>query len=255
MVAGQRAYLVQCAEKGLMWLRLIARGRSGHGSALNEDNAVMHLVEALARLKAHSWPLHLTPAVRGLLSGVAELTGLAMVEEDPASLDALIAALGPAARFVAPTLRTCLNPTALIAGGKVNTIPGAAEARLDIRHMPGTEAEVRAVVERLAGPNVTVETINEDIGVEAPYATPLVEKMTAALTRADPGGIVLPFMVCAGTDAKSLSRLGIASYGFTPLLLPADIDFTAMFHGTDERVPITSLGFGARVLADFLAAC
>ena len=55
-----------------------------------------------------------------------------------------------------------------------------------------------------------------------------------------------------GTDAKHFRKLGMRSYGFTPLRLPDDLDFTALFHGVDERVPVDALEFGARVLDRFL---
>jgi acetylornithine deacetylase/succinyl-diaminopimelate desuccinylase-like protein len=282
-VAGRRAYLLQTAEKGLMWLRLVARGTAGHGSVVSSDNAVAHLARAVAAMSQAPWPVRLTPTVRALLEGVAQLTGLPLTE-DPADLAALVAALGPAAAFVAPTLSTTCNPTSLAAGQKVNVIPSRAEATCDIRHLPGTEAEVRARLRDTitaacapaeadpstvpgavgGGPTspaadlsqardtITLETINEDIGVQAPVAGPLMEAMTAAIGRADPGAAVLPYMLCAGTDAKSLSLLGIDCYGFVPLRLPADFDFPAMFHGVDERVPVESLTFGVEVLADFL---
>ena len=63
---------------------------------------------------------------------------------------------------------------------------------------------------------------------------------------------VLPFLMSGGTDAKAWSRLGIRCFGFTPLRLPADLDFTALFHGVDERVPVDALEFSARVFDGFL---
>ncbi|MCL1800922.1 MAG: M20/M25/M40 family metallo-hydrolase, partial [Promicromonosporaceae bacterium] len=95
----------------------------------------------------------------------------------------------------------------------------------------------------------------QDVGLEAPIDTPLVAAMAAALRSEDPGAIVLPYCLAAGTDNKALSRLGIACYGFAPLRLPADLDFTGLFHGVNERVPLDSLRFGTRVLTNLLANC
>ena len=39
-VRGRRLYLIEAAEKGMAWMRLTARGRAGHGSMINPDNAV-----------------------------------------------------------------------------------------------------------------------------------------------------------------------------------------------------------------------
>jgi acetylornithine deacetylase/succinyl-diaminopimelate desuccinylase-like protein len=91
-----------------------------------------------------------------------------------------------------------------------------------------------------------------DVGLENPFSGELVEKMVATLQAHDPGAPVLPYLLGGGTDNKSLSQLGIAGYGFAPLRLPADLNFPAMFHGVDERVPLDALVFGRKVLTDLL---
>ena len=254
-LGGRRAYLLQTAEKGLAWLRLVADGRAGHGSQVNRDNAVTHLAEAVARIGAHSWPRVLTPTVRRLLEGVADLTGLPFDEHDDAGIDALVAALGPASRFVGATLQHTANPTRLDAGYLSNVIPSRAEATVDGRFLPGREDEFDAAIRALAGEHVRVEDRHRDISASAPIDGPLVDAMAAAVIAEDPGAVVLPYMLAAGTDNKSLARLGVAGYGFAPLRLPADFDFTAMFHGVDERVPVDALRFGCRVLDRLLSTC
>ncbi len=253
-VAGRRTYLLQTAEKGIAWLRLVAEGRAGHGSQLNGENAVTELAAAVARIGAHHWPLHLTPTVRALLEGVADLTGLPFDPEDEECLDRLVQALGPGARFVGATLRNTANPTQLSAGYKSNVIPGRAEAVLDGRFLPGQGDAFRAAVEELAG-GVRVEQILTDVALEVPFTGDLVDAMVAALHAEDPEAAVLPYSLSGGTDNKSLSRLGIAGYGFAPLRLPATLDFPAMFHGVDERVPVDALRFGVRVLDRLLVTC
>ncbi|QTE30767.1 M20/M25/M40 family metallo-hydrolase [Pengzhenrongella sicca] len=254
-IAGQRAYLLQTAEKGLAWLRLVADGRAGHGSQVNHDNAVTHVAAAVARIGQHAWPLALTPTVRRLLDGVAQLTGRRFDPEDPDGIDALVAELGTAARFVGATIRTTANPTQLGAGYKANVIPGRAEATVDLRYVPGHGQEALATIERLAGEHVRLEAIHRDIALEVPFEGDLVDAMVAAVQAEDPGALVLPYTLSAGTDNKSLSRLGIAGYGFAPLRLPADLDFAGMFHGVDERVPVEALTFGVRVLDRLLRTC
>lgn len=254
-VGGTRAYLLQTAEKGLSWMRLVADGRAQHGSQVAADNAVTHLAEAVARLGRHAWPTHLTPTVRALLEGVAELTGLPLDEDDPDAVMRLVEALGPASRFVGATLRHTTNPTQLEAGYKANVIPGRAEATVDGRFLPGREDEFVATVTELAGPHVRVERIHHDIAVEAPATGSLVDAMTDALHAEDPGAVVLPYMLSGGTDNKSLARLGITGYGFAPLRLGPELDFAGMFHGVDERVPVDALRFGTRVLDRLLATC
>jgi acetylornithine deacetylase/succinyl-diaminopimelate desuccinylase-like protein len=254
-VGGRRAYLLQTAEKGLAWLRLVAEGRAGHGSQVNADNAVTHLAAAVARIGQHAWPYTLTPTVDRLLRGVADLTGLPFDPEDPTSVEALVAALGPAAKFVGATVRHTSNPTQLGAGYKANVIPGRAEATIDVRLLPGHEEAGMARLRELAGPDVRVEPIHQDVALEVPFEGDLVDAMVAALHAEDPGAVVLPYTLSGGTDNKSLSRLGITGYGFAPLRLPADLDFAGMFHGVDERVPTDALRFGTRVLDRLLATC
>ena len=251
-VDGRRVYLLQTAEKGLAWLRLLADGRAGHGSQVNTDNAVTHLAGAIARIGAHSWPLHLTGTVRQLLTGVAELTGTTFDPEDPEGIDELVRALGPAAKFVGATLRTGTNPTQLSAGYKANVIPGRAEGAIDLRYLPGEEEAVHAKLRELAGPHVRIEPIHADVALEVPFEGELVDHMVAAIDAEDPGAVVLPYMLSGGTDNKSLSRLGITGYGFAPLQLPPELDFAGMFHGVDERVPVDALRFGVRVLKRLL---
>ena len=87
-------------------------------------------------------------------------------------------------------------------------------------------------------------------GVQLIYAA-----IYAALLALDPDARTVPYMLSGGTDAKAFARLGIRCFGFTPLRLPPDLDFTSLFHGVDERVPVDALRFGTEVLAHFLTHC
>ena len=133
------------------------------------------------------------------------------------------------------------------------SIPQTASATVDGRTLPGYESELLETIKKLIGPDVTVERLVSDIPLEVDFDTPLVSKMIAAINSEDPDGVVIPYLLSGGTDNKALAKLGILGYGFSPLKLPTDIDFTALFHGVDERVPIDSLHFGARTLHHFLA--
>lgn len=249
-VDDHRAYLLQVGEKALMWLRLVAKGRAGHGSRYHEQNAVTRLAEAVAAVGRTRWPIRLTLTTQALLDGLSELTGRPI--DDP---DALAAAAGPAEAFLRSTFRTTANPTALTAGYKHNVIPETAEALIDVRVIPGTEDDVLAELQRIVGDDIRIETVVRDIGMETPFAGELVDAMVAALGKHDPGVPVIPYLLGAGTDNKALASIGITGYGFAPLQLPADLDFTGMFHGVDERVPVESLVFGQRVLTDLLRSC
>ena len=152
-------------------------------------------------------------------------------------------------------LRNTANPTMLEAGYKANVIPSTAEATIDTRFLPGQQEAWEKQVAELAGDDVDVEWIHKDIAVETTFDGAIVDAMAMALKAEDPGAHPVPYLMSGGTDAKSFSTLGIRCFGFSPLLLPPDLDFTSMFHGIDERVPVDSLTFGCRVLARFLDAC
>ncbi|MGO4472894.1 M20/M25/M40 family metallo-hydrolase [Arthrobacter sp. M-10] len=249
-IGGQRTYLLQTAEKGLSWLRLVAHGRAGHGSQINTDNAITRLAGAVTRIGEYPWPIELTPTTRQFLAGVTELTG---VEFDPDNPEALLKELGTVARFVGATLQNTSNPTLLSSGYKHNVIPESAEALVDCRTLPGQQEMVFETVKKLAGDGVEVSYVNKDVSLEVPFAGNLVDAMIDALHSEDPGAKVLPYTLSGGTDNKSLSKIGITGYGFAPLMLPEELDFTGMFHGVDERVPADSLKFGSRVLNTLLS--
>jgi len=246
---GQRAYLLQTGEKAMLWIKLIARGSAAHGSRYIHDNAVTKLAEAVAKIGRHEWPIRLTQTTSELLSEVARILG-----KDPEKVgpDDMIIATGTAAGFLQATLRTTSNPTLLNAGYKHNVIPDTAEALIDIRPLPGEEEAVLAHITELVGPDIEVVVVHKDLGLETSFDGALVDAMTATLNAHDPDAPVLPYLMSGGTDNKALSTLGITGYGFAPLLLPAEFDFPAMFHGVDERVPLDALVFGRRVLTDLL---
>ncbi len=244
-VRGRRLYLVEAAETGLAWVRLTARGRAGHGSLINRENAITALTAAVARIGAHEWPVRLTPTMRTLLATVGELAG---TEATPDNTEALVEEFGDAARMIGAVLRNTLNPTMLQAGYKVNVIPSEATAHVDGRFLPGYEDEFWATFAELCGEDVTYEPVSHQPPWETPYDGALVDAMTRSLVAEDPEALVAPYLLSAGTDAKHFRKLGMRSYGFVPLRMPEDVDFSSLFHAVDERVPVDGLQFGARVL-------
>lgn len=248
-IGGKRAYLLQTGEKALIWIRLRARGVAAHGSRVIPNNAVTKLAEAVVALGREEWPLHLTDTTSQLLGEVARLLNADLETTGP---DELLLLTGTAAGFLTATLRTTSNPTLLAAGYKHNVIPDAAEALIDIRTLPGDEDAVLARVRELIGDDIELEIVVQDVGLENPFSGPIVDAMVGTLKAHDPEAEVLPYLLSGGTDNKALSELGITGYGFAPLRLTPELDFPAMFHGVDERVPLAALDFGHRALTDFL---
>jgi acetylornithine deacetylase/succinyl-diaminopimelate desuccinylase-like protein len=244
-----RLYLIETAQKGMAWLKLTATGTPGHGSMVNDDNAVTRLAEAVARLGQHTFPVHVTPTVRAFLGELSDAFG---IELDPDDMETTVARLGPLARIIGATLRNTANPTMLEAGYKLNVVPGRAHAMVDGRFLPGFEDEWEREIDAALGSGVTREYVHYDIALETTFDGALVEAMTAAIQSEDPGARTVPYMLSGGTDNKHFSRLGIRGFGFSPLRLPPGLDFAGMFHGIDERVPIDALHFGTRVLDRFL---
>ncbi|HEX7739032.1 MAG TPA: M20/M25/M40 family metallo-hydrolase [Marmoricola sp.] len=248
-VRDRRLYLVEAAEKGMAWMRLTARGTAGHGSMRHPDNAVARIGAAVARIGTHEWPVRLTPTMQVLLAAVAELAG---TEATPENADALIEEFGPAARMLGAVIRNTANPTRLEAGYKVNVVPGEATAWVDGRFLPGFEDEFHTTLAELAGPDIAIDNDVCMGGLETAFEGDVADAMTRSLLAEDPDALVAPYLMSGGTDAKWFDKLGIRGFGFTPLRLPADLDFTALFHGVDERVPVDALEFGARVFDRFL---
>lgn len=248
-VNDKRLYLIQTAEKGLAWLNLIASGTAGHGSMRNDDNAITELATAVSRVGNYRWPQRIRPSVQAFLDGLEDTLGTQISTDD---VEETLARLGSIARMVGATMSNTANPTMLKAGYKLNVIPGEAVAGIDGRFIPGFEKEFYDTITELIGEKVRYEVVTGDIAVETTFDGDLVNAMTASLQAMDPGSVAVPFMMSAGTDAKAWAPLGVRCFGFAPLRLPPELDFVALFHGVDERVPVESLQFGCQVLDDFL---
>jgi len=206
----------------------------------------------MARVADHKWPTALTPTIDALFDEVAEQTGTRLDADDVAGLREVLGSVG---RIVRATTRNTANPTVLRAGQKTNQVPRLAQGQIDGRFLPGHREEFLATIDDLLGERVRRIDSHLDVAIEAPFAGRTVEAMTTALAELDPGCAVAPYMLFGGTDAKAFSRLGIRGYGFSPLRLPADLDFPSLFHGVDERVPVDALRFGAQALDRFLDLC
>jgi len=257
-VGGRRIYPCQTAEKGVCWLKLIARGKPGHGAVPHDDNAVSKLTRTVDRVAHTRLPLHITPVASRYIRGVARAMGgwqriallglLSPITHDWA-LRQLETRHQEQARPLAALFHNTATPTQLTAGNAPNVIPSTAEAILDGRLLPGFNRDsFLAELRPLLGPEIAFEVIEYGGPLEMPIDTPLFEAMTAGLRRHDPDAVVLPCMLAGATDAKFAAKLGIKSYGFSPLKLEPGEPFGELIHGHDERVSVNALGFGVQVL-------
>jgi len=262
-IDGRRFYPIGVAEKGYAVYRVSVLGTWGHGSMPRDDNAAVRAAQVVARLNVQG-PPRLTETMRRFLIGTADqLDGetarviRSLAADDPrlgeAAADALCDPMS--ARVVRALLRDTISPNVIHAGVKYNVIPGEAVVELDCRVLPGTTEEEMAetVIERI-GPELAafceVELVIFGEPVDAPADGPLWDVMTATVRDHDPEGVPLPIMVPFATDAKHTARLGIPTYGFSPLRLDPDERFLERFHGVDERVGLGALRWGLPVLYD-----
>ncbi len=261
--AGRRFYPIQVAEKGFAVYRLTVRGVCGHGSMPREENAAVRAAAVITRLSAPGRP-RLTPVMERFFRAAAEHLPAETAElvrriadPDPATSTAAVDALctGAYRRATAALLRDSISVGVVNAGVKYNVIPGRAEVQIDCRVLPGTtEEQMRAELVARLGPelaeHVGIELVIFGAPVEAPLDHPLYAVMAATLRDHDPEGVPLPIMAPFATDAKHVERLGVATYGFSPLRNDPEESWLERFHGIDERVGLEALRFGLPVLYD-----
>lgn len=249
-----RVYPVHTAEKGWAAVRVTAHGTPGHASRIDDANPVRLLGEAIGRLTSDRFPIHLTSEVETLLRTACEVHGLVF---DPADPEAALPLLGSDAHTLSSGLRNTAHPTMVSAGYQSNVIPGSAGAELDCRYLPGRWEEFLGELSAALGDRVEISVLNRTLGLTSSPTSAesgVWAAARSALRAEDPAARVTPFMTSGGTDATHLQRLGIECFGFNPVLLPRGLDFWALFHGIDERVPVESLRFSARVMDRFLGA-
>ena len=252
ITGGHRLYFIETAEKGIQWLEITTKGTAGHGSFINNDNAVTKLTKIITKIGSHVWPQRETATGAKFFGKIAELTG-DVYHPDPAT--DLLKHIGGAARMMGATTQNTANPTMINGGYKANVIPGSATAVVDGRFLPGFEDELAETIKSLVGDDADITVQVRDKALEVDFSGPLVEAMIAAIKSQDPDGIPVPYLMSGGTDNKALSDLGIVGYGFMPVQLPADLDFFALFHGVDERIPVEGVKFGVRALVNFFENC
>jgi acetylornithine deacetylase/succinyl-diaminopimelate desuccinylase-like protein len=259
--AGTRFYPIQVAEKGFVVYKLNVRGRWGHGSIPTDENAAVLAAQIVTRLAEPGQP-RLTETVLALLgrampalSPGAQAAIMGLTSSSPERVDATLRELcDPVlARTASAIIRDTISIGIVRAGVKYNVIPGVAEIELDCRTLPGTdEAAMREELRRRIGEELwsRVEVECQQVGpaVQAPLDGSLYPLLEQVIRDHDPEGVPLPFLAPYATDAKHLARIGVPTYGFSPLRMGTQDSFLQLLHGDDERVSIEALRFGLPVL-------
>ncbi len=254
---GQSYFTCQTAEKGVCSLRLRASGEAGHGALPHDENAVVMLAEAVAKLGSTPLPVHLTTTTRRFIERLArgqgqETATLVRGLLDPAASSFLLRQLPIShawALMLHGMLHNTATPTVLQAGQKINVIPSTAEALVDGRILPGQHPEqfLREVAD-VVGPAVDIQVEEFAPPLEADPDSPLYRTIDDTLQDLEPESILLPLMVCGATDAKHLAPLEITTYGFCPMRDEGAVSPLQLAHAHNERISLENVRFGLRVL-------
>jgi acetylornithine deacetylase/succinyl-diaminopimelate desuccinylase-like protein len=256
-------YPIQVAEKGICWFELTAQGTPGHGSMPRPDNAVVRLARAVEALGSVRLPFHSVPVVETFLRGLAERApALARKAVPLLSRPAFARILLKLARMQDPEqaislealLRNTATPTVLQGGRKVNVIPSSASVLVDGRMLPGqTVDDFLAEVQRVVGDDLRVRILEEHEGQVFRTDTPLYDAIARVIEKHHPGAVAVPFMIPGFTDSHAYARLGATCYGFSPVKMPKGLNYTSLYHGHDERIPVDGFAWGLRVLIDLVS--
>ncbi len=254
----KRFYPIQVAEKGFVWLKITAHGEAGHASMPHGESAIVKLAQMIDKLHKKFLPRHLHPVAEGFILALASGHGFPVspilkgIVNPYGDLILKILPDREAAKFFIATLHNTACPTIVSGGHKINVIPSEATVLVDGRILPGQipETFVREV-QNLIGDGYTVEVIKQAPPQETPVDTPLFQLLKEVLEERDPGSVAIPYLITGFTDASFYQRLGIKTYGFSPIKLPPDLVFSKLYHNHNERIPVEGFQWG---LETFFAA-
>jgi acetylornithine deacetylase/succinyl-diaminopimelate desuccinylase-like protein len=250
-------YPIQIAEKQICWIKATVSGPGGHGARPMRGGTMAKLADLLRLLDKHRLPVHITPVARQMIeimaSNVAFPKGLILRQLlNPLLTDIILNLLGNIGEYIDPLLHNTVNATIVRGGDKINVIPGEVSVELDGRLLPGFSPEdMIKEVRQIIGDEVELEIVRYEPGPAEPDMG-LFGELAGILQDADPGAIPMPLLLPAVTDARIFSRLGIQTYGFTPMKLPPGFDFFKMVHAADERIPTDAVAFGADAIYELL---
>jgi acetylornithine deacetylase/succinyl-diaminopimelate desuccinylase-like protein len=252
-MAGRSFYPVMVAEKQICWTLATLRGRAGHGSMPVRGGAMGSLGRLLAALDGKRLPVHVPVVSRMMVDAVASelpapvampLRGLLR----PRITDRVLDALGDRGRLFDPLLHNTVSPTIVRGGEKINVIPGEVGVELDIRLLPGSSPEQAfAEIRALTGVEAEFELIAHDPAPAVPDMA-MFDALAGVLRELDSEAKAVPLLLPGVTDGRFFSKLGIQTYGFLPMQLPAEMRFMELIHAEDERLPVAAVEFGTSAI-------
>jgi acetylornithine deacetylase/succinyl-diaminopimelate desuccinylase-like protein len=246
-------YGVDVMEKAALWLRLIAKGPTGHGSIPLADSSVNRLLNALDRLRAWETPIRVTPAVaEGYRIRAAQqsdpVLNAAYNDLEKALKDPKLRGRLLSDSTLNAEVRETITITGLQGSDKVNVIPGTAWAQIDVRLLPGETPDgfITKLRQVLADPSIQIEVLESSIPNGSSADTALMAAIRKVAARRDPGVPVIPTMLTSSTDSSKFRTLGITAYGFEPFKM--DDGELNRSHGDDERLSVENVGFALNFL-------
>jgi acetylornithine deacetylase/succinyl-diaminopimelate desuccinylase-like protein len=251
---------VQASEKVAANIAVIARGTSGHASQPTNDNPVVHLAAAVAKIGTYSAPVHFTSIVRRYFEGLAALEDDEIGKwmrsmETPDRGEHAQRVISEASPLWNAMLRDTVAPTVLNAGVANNVIPAEARANLNVRLLPGNTINtvLNDLNKLINDPAVKLE-VQPNAGLAAPPSS-LESDFYGIISRVASqefgGAPALPFQSTWLTDSAQLRLHNVQAYGLVPFPLTQD-DLKRM-HGDDERIPLAAFDKGVEVLAKIVA--
>ena len=256
-VGKKKFYPIMVAEKQLCWIKATVQGPAGHGSLPARGGAMAKIARLLQKLDKKRLPVHITQTTRLLFKTMASalggLNGLILGQLlNPSLTNIVLNVLGERGRVFDPLLHNTVNATVLHGSDKFNVIPSEVSVELDARLLPGFKPEdMIAALRQIIGQDVELEVLRFDPGPDEPDMG-LFDKLADILNEFDPKGIPVPLLLSGASDARFFSRLGIQTYGFLPMPLPEDFNFSQTIHAADERIPVEALDFGANAIYEVL---
>jgi acetylornithine deacetylase/succinyl-diaminopimelate desuccinylase-like protein len=258
-------FTINTAEKGIIWFKLKAKGRPGHGSMPNTAvNAITPINRAIEKLCSYKPETVYIPTVKAYLEKIAEKTPelkqpfaelLAHPERSMQILDDLAAKGEPLAEEIRPRIQMTLTPTMVSGGVKANIVPSECEVTFDCRILPGQTVEstlalVKGLLAEAGLSGLEMEFLQMHNGTESPMHTPLYQTIVEVLREFEPDCTVTPTLMCGGTDSRPYREQGAVCYGFHPMHTepPVNGKYIKREHGIDERISIDNLVFGTSVM-------
>lgn len=247
--------VVGIAEKGIMNVRLTARGEGGHSSMPPARTAIAVLAAAIARLEAEPVPARiepLAPALKALSGRLPHLLGALLSTR-------VVARLASRAFARIPRLdalqRTTVVPTILSGGVKANVVPQSASVVMNVRVIPGdTTTSVIDHIERVVGEDIEVEADPRSIKEPTSYSSVdsgAWQVLAGVVRDVFPRAIVAPYVLTGRSDSRYFEGLAGDVYRFSPFVL--DSEGMRGFHGTNEHVRVAdaqrAVAFFARLIS------